>query len=242
MITLVLLPGLDGTGALFEGFVAALGPDIQVIKVSYPPDRPLDYADLESVARSCLPLDEPFFLLAESFSGPIAVSIAASSPPGLLGLILCCTFARNPLPWLAPARHAIGAVPVRLAPLALIRYLTLGRFSSTPIEHALSDSLALLRPSVVRARVRAVLSVNVTPLLRLIRVPALYLRASEDRIIRRSASELIASVLPDIEVAEFEAPHFLLQAAPEQAAFAVVRFMQSRLSRYSPPAPAQQVR
>ena len=60
MVSLVVLPGLDGTGQLFEDFVSALGKDIEVIVVSYPPDKLLDYAELETVARSCLPADKPF--------------------------------------------------------------------------------------------------------------------------------------------------------------------------------------
>lgn len=104
MVALVLLPGLDGTGRLFVDFVAALGAEVEVTVASYPTDTPLGYAELTAVARSFLPPDQPFFLLAESFSGPIAISIAQSSPPGLLGVALCCSFARNPLPVLAPAR------------------------------------------------------------------------------------------------------------------------------------------
>jgi hypothetical protein len=102
MVALVLLPGLDGTGLLFEDFVAALGSDVDVVVARYPTDRPLDYANLEQIARSFIPPNIPFVLLGESFSGPIALSIAASSPPGLLGVIMCCSFARNPYPCLLP--------------------------------------------------------------------------------------------------------------------------------------------
>ena len=112
MVALVLLPGLDGTGLLFADFAASFGPEVKVIVASYPTDTPLGYSELESVARTFLPQDQPFFLLAESFSGPIGIAIAASSPPGLLGLVLCCSFARNPVPMLAPLGLLVGAFPV----------------------------------------------------------------------------------------------------------------------------------
>ena len=77
MVTLVLLPGLDGTGRLLADFAASFGPAVKVIVATYPPDRVLDYAGLEPIARAFLPQDRPFFLLAESFSGPLGIRIAA---------------------------------------------------------------------------------------------------------------------------------------------------------------------
>src|ERR1700747_688914 len=100
MITLALLPGMDGTGVFFDDFVTALGSEFKPVVVAYPNAPSLGYSELETLARAALPRDEPFLLLGESFSGPIAISVAASNSRGLLGLILCCTFARNPHPLL----------------------------------------------------------------------------------------------------------------------------------------------
>ena len=74
-MTLVLLPGMDGTGDLFAAFLSAPGCDLDVKVVSYPTDVALGYADLEAFARAALPTDRPFVILGESFSGPIAISI-----------------------------------------------------------------------------------------------------------------------------------------------------------------------
>lgn len=228
MVTLVLLPGLDGTGLLFADFVAALGPNVRAIVASYPTDVPLGYDELEPIARSFLPHDEPFFLLAESFSGPIAIAIAASSPPGLLGLVLCCSFARNPMPALGPFRFALAAVPVAALPLALLSFFVLGRFATPAHRAALAQSLALVAPVVLRARARAALSINLVSLLSQIKLPVLYLRAGEDRIVSRSSCELVSSLLPQTVVVQFPAPHFLLQVLPKPAAAAITEFMRVR--------------
>lgn len=225
MAALVLLPGLDGTGQLLAEFAASLSPEIKVIVASYPLETPLCYAELEAVARSFLPLDQPYFLLGESFSGPIALSIAASSPPGLRGLILCCSFARNPLPLLAPFRPIFGVVPVAALPTALLSFFTLGRFSSPTLRKALAQSLRLAAPSVLRARACAALSVDVSDRVSGIKLPMLYLRASEDRIVPKASSELIASLAPNTKIVEFEAPHFLLQTLSAPVAAVVANFI-----------------
>jgi pimeloyl-ACP methyl ester carboxylesterase len=131
---LVLLHGMDGTGALFAAFRHALGPGVRTIVVSYPPDEDLGYAGLEAVARLQLPQDEPFTLLAESFSGPIAISIAASRPAGLRGLILVCSFGRSPRPLLAPLRPLVRFLPIRSVPTGLLAWRTLGRFATPALR------------------------------------------------------------------------------------------------------------
>lgn len=225
MVALVLLPGLDGTGLLLAEFAAAFGPEVKVILVSYPTDTPLGYSELETVARSCLPQDQPFYLLAESFSGPIGISIAASSPPGLLGLVLCCSFARNPVPMLAFLRPFVGVFPLSSVSLGLLCFFMLGHFSSSALIGALARSLASVASPVLRARTRAVLSVDVSTSLARVRVPVLYLRASEDRVVSDSSSKLIASLAPQTKVIEFTAPHFLLQVSPSLVAAQVAEFM-----------------
>jgi len=137
-VALVLLPGLDGTGLLFANFAASFGSDVKIIVVSYPSDAAHGYSELETITRSFLPRDLPFFLLGESFSGPIAISIAASHPPGLLGLILCCSFARSPRPSLSMFRPFLPVAPVAALPVALLSFFVLGRFSSAALRRSLS--------------------------------------------------------------------------------------------------------
>ena len=227
MVTLVLLPGMDGTGSLFSEFIDALGPDVETIVVSYPADQPQSYSDLETVARSFLPINKPFVILGESFSGPIAISIAASCPQGLMGLILCCSFARNPLPWLGGIRAVLHLLPIKLVPISLLSTLLLGRFSSTKLRCALRQALAPVSLEVLRTRTLAVFSVDVSAKLAQIRIPVLYLRALEDRLVPRTSYADIAHLLQDIRLVELEGPHFLLQTLPSATADIVLGFMRA---------------
>lgn len=100
---LVLLPGMDGTGDLFAPFLAAMGPECKVLCIRYPDDAAMGYVELEVLVRSQLPHDANYVVLGESFSGPIAASLSAAPPPGLMGIVLCCTFLRSPA---RPVFHA----------------------------------------------------------------------------------------------------------------------------------------
>jgi pimeloyl-ACP methyl ester carboxylesterase len=225
MTALVLLPGMDGTGMLFREFVAALGSSVDATVVRYPPDMALDYSTLKDIARAALPGHRPFVLLGESFSGPIAISLASTSPAGLIGLVLCCSFARNPLPVLGRLRLLVGLVPLKRVPVDLLCRLLLGRFSSPELRSTLNQALGRVSPAALRARLRGVLSIDVSDKLRQLRMPLLYLRATEDRLIPRAAGRLVSRLAPHARMVEVAAPHFLLQAVPSQAAAIVTEFV-----------------
>ena len=94
-MTVVLLPGMDGTGQLFAPFLAELPSSWRSQVVTYPTDSPLDYAELAPRVRAACPSTGEFLVVAESFSGPLAILLAASNPPGLTGVVLVASFARS---------------------------------------------------------------------------------------------------------------------------------------------------
>lgn len=224
-LTLVLLPGMDGTGLLFKPFIEALAGEFAVRIVQYPATQALGYEALESVARAALPVDGPFIILGESFSGPIAVGLAASKPAGLVGLVLCCTFIRNPRPAFSVLRPLLRLVPMGLAPVGVLGRFLMGSYATPSLQAALAESLAQVSASALRARLGAVLSVDVSAQLRSLDLPLLYLCASKDRVVPASAGRRIARGHPGVQMVGIEAPHFLLQAAPRQAACAIKAFI-----------------
>lgn len=224
MPCLALLPGMDGTGELFEPFVDALGrrSDVQVLR--YPPGV-AGYAELERFVRERLPHDRPYVLLGESYSGPIALSIAASRPQRLVGLVLCCTFGRCPVHGGAALRQLASLLPLGSAPQWALDAALLGRFSTPALRERLRFALAQLPPSTLRARLRDVLAVDISSRVRDVAVPALCLQATRDRLVRAAASKHLNSLLSSVRVVSLEAPHFLLQARPGEAAAAVGAFL-----------------
>jgi pimeloyl-[acyl-carrier protein] methyl ester esterase len=165
-------------------------------------------------------------LLGESFSGPIAVSIAATAPPGLGGLILCSTFVCNPQPYLRPLRPLLSILPVHSAPLCVSRFLILGGFATPALRKLHQQTLARLPATTVRERLRAILECDVSATLANVHVPVLCLTAKHDRLIPNAAAQLIHHHAPAATMMEIDAPHFLLQCAPRDSADAIRKFLQ----------------
>jgi len=224
----VLLPGLDGTGELFRPLLAELPSWIHPVVVSYPRERTLGYAELLPLAAGLLPTADPFVILGESFSGPLAVMLAAGRPAGLKGVILCATFVSKPFRALPAWLGVLCVGPIfRLWPTVL-------RLRSLPIRGELRGLLPLalaairsVRPAVVAARVRALLNVDVRTELRAVEVPLLYLQAERDSLIRKHNAGEILSIRPDARLARIDTRHFLLQLEPRRAAAEIASFLET---------------
>jgi pimeloyl-[acyl-carrier protein] methyl ester esterase len=224
---LVLLPGLDGTGILFRRFVESVGASVDTQIIAYPADQPLDYRELEARVRNSLPRDRPFVVLGESFSGPISIRLAANPPAGLVGLILCVTFAKNPYPLFGWSWALLRTLPVHALP-DWVRAPFLWGAGAT--ERALLESelaTAVVGHKVLKHRVASVLRVDDTLSLKNIRLPTLVLQASHDRVVPGTAAAHIMRTLPAAKLVRIRGPHMLLQIRAAECAAAVVRFMRA---------------
>lgn len=225
MTALVVLPGLDGTATLHAEFVASVGPAFDsVTVVPYPPDEALGYVALEALVRAQLPAATPFVLLGESFSGPVALSIAADAPPNLVGLVLSTTFAKSPTSLLSPFAALTRIAPVRAVPIPLLSWLLFGRWATPQLEASLQSALLAVSPAVLRFRAAAAMRANVSASLGSIAVPVLYLRSSHDRLLSPVAGRHILSAVPQCTTVDIAGPHLLLQTAPKDCALAVGAF------------------
>ena len=223
---LVLLPGMDGTGELFGPLLARLPLDMRASVIGYP-DRPQTYAEHEGWVRHELPRSEPFVLLGESFSGPIAVKIAASQTPNLRGLILCASFLTCPSRALRLLRSFTRLASPKLVPAFLAQRSLLGDFATPELRAAQTRALGHVSSRTLTARLRAMAYVDVRAEARSIGVPTLYLQASADRLVgSRLADEYVAHARRP-RLLRIEGPHLLLQANPDHCAKAIVEFVAS---------------
>ena len=223
--TLVLLPGMDGTGELFFPLIRALGKDIPTKIVRYP-DLPLDYGEHEAFVRERLPRDGTFVVLGESFSGPIAVSLAASPPPGMVGYVLCVSFVTCPRAALRVLRPLIPLTAPNRVPTFMAQYALMDGRGSRELEQAHQKALREVSNNTLRARLRAVSRVDVRQRLKAVTLPGLYLRGTSDRVVPESAARLFSQSAGNARVVDIEGPHQLVQVNPTDSANALRTFIQ----------------
>ena len=227
VVRLVLLPGMDGTGELFADFRRVLPRWVVPEVIRYPTDRRLSYAQLQAELQPVLSRSGPFVLLAESFSSPLAVRVAAEAPSGLRGLVICAGFVHPPV-------RGIVRVIVRLTASALCRFMRLLPISTAMLLPAnaspdlvkrLQTAIRSVQPAVMADRLRAVLNCDATTELRKVPVPILYIAASNDRVVRGRSLKVFTGARPDTRIARVRGSHLILQSNPGDAASAVADFI-----------------
>lgn len=227
MTTLVLLPGMDGSGALFSDFIEALRGELATTVITYPHATPLGYDALQSLVQTQLPPEGELVVLGESFSGPVAVALAEQHPGRVKALVLCCSFAANPRPALRRWAFLAPLLPVQWAPKAAMAALMFGSSSTRALSDALYRAVSSVSPATLRVRLASVATVDRSAQLRKITVPVLYLQAAEDRLVPRKVGDALVQTCADARLISISGPHGLLQAAPEAAAQAICTFVRA---------------
>jgi pimeloyl-ACP methyl ester carboxylesterase len=225
---LVLLPGMDGTGLLFEPLVKALPSEIKPIVVSYPAEIPMSYEQLLPIVIESLPKHEPFILLGESFSGPLAIMAAFQNQSNLKAVILCATFIRNPIPWLPNCFQYVTFTPF----FYLSRYFILAKalvagYGSPTIMSLLRKAHGMVYPRVMAARARAILGVDVEKALSAIKVPIFFLGGTDDKVSPSKNLREIVRVRQDVQISLIQGPHLILQTKPDEAASLIGKMLKS---------------
>lgn len=226
-LTLLLLPGMDGTGDLFADFLKLVPNWIEPHVVRYPGDKRLSYDQLFPVLRSAVPSNKTFVVLAESFSTPLAVRLAAEAPNGLRALVLCAGFVSSPRHGLM-RRAGLILAPVFFAfglPESLCRRFLVGATAPKVLVDFVRATISSVSNRVLAYRLRSVLTCNVEQELGKISVPVLYISGLEDRLVLKSSFQEIKKMKSDVLLAGVEAPHLILQTRPREVADIVLEFL-----------------
>jgi len=231
ILTLLFMPGIDGTGISFEPLRPFLPENIIPTVISYPTDRTLDFREtVEHAARQIR--FTPDFVLAESFSGPVAVALLASGFIRTKGLILSATFARAPRPGLMKILRLLPVGLILRFPLpdaVLARILGGGKGAEVilPLWHTIK---ARVPAKILAHRLRTVGRVDVRNHLSKLTMPCLYIQATRDRIVPSSSVLDFAASMRDLRVERIEGPHPILQVEPEASAAVIADFMKTAIT------------
>ena len=223
--TLLLLPGLDGTEIFFQPLLRALPESVHPVVVTYPTTGERGYGELLELIRRATDGIPEYFVLGWSFSGPLALMLAAAEPERVRGVILTATFVRPPHGWLRWTGFALVG-PVVWSWRVLRRLpLWLFRSRSDPLRSAKTQTWSRIPAGVLARRLRMIAGVDARPALRACRAPVLYLASSHDAVVPQYNVDEIRFERPSVQVATIEGRHQAMYTNPRPAALAIVRFM-----------------
>jgi len=219
MPTLILLPGLDGTGKLFRPLLEVIPQQIATRVIAYPADQVHSYDGLFRAIEEELQGEQAMILVAESFSGPLALRLAVAHPT-IRAVVLCASFVSSPVSrWPRPfVQPFLFRLPM---PAFVMRRFLLGPSAPDALVQEVRNAIRSVRPQVLAHRVREVLALDASAALERCPVPILYLRAVHDALVGPASFETIGAIRPDVTVSPVDGPHLLLQARPA-AAWAVI--------------------
>lgn len=226
---LIVLPGLDGSAVLAGPLCRALQGALATEVVEYGADD-VDYAALLPRLRARCAAAGPHVVLGWSFSGPLAIALAADPPPGLRGVILAATFARSPWPcggllsWFArPRLMTLGLTG--LAPLASLA-LGSGRGErGAALRRDKQLAWGQLVGRTLAARLRSVLRSDAQAAAAQIRLPALALPSSFDLVVPFWNQRRLRRLVPHLSAVQLRGGHLALYLQAEVAARAVLQFV-----------------
>ena len=225
--SLVLMPGLDGTGLSFEPLLKFIPEDVQITIIHYPTDKLLSFEETVECAAAQIAPGSPPIVIAESFSGPVAVQMIASGRIAAKALILCATFAKSPHPHIwSVVRFLRLPRLVRPDMPALFFKIILGNdkliASLVPLWKKVHADVTT---ETMEHRLGLINRVDVTTSLKELSLPCLYLQAIDDRVVSSSSLKDFKRCIPHLMIQRIKAPHFILQAAPQACLEAIEQFI-----------------
>lgn len=226
--TIVIFPGLDGTGALGADFVAGDWQGRPLVVMPIPSDGPQDYPSLVRRITPELP-SGPLILVGESFSGPLVMQLADQEHRRVKALILAGGFCSSPV---SPALSLVPVRPLFLIrpPATMVRRFLVGPGAPKFLIDRVGQAIRGVSSGVLAERIRVVLALQEKDCPAPEGMPTLLLQARQDAMIPWETQSRLERHFIDPTVVWIDSPHLLLATRPEACREAVLAFLQASSS------------
>lgn len=219
---LTFLPGLHGNSELYHPLASRLKDPAEF--VNYPEKGEQSYQALADFLASSLDWSLPRVLIAESFSGPLALQMAARFTHSVSAVVIAASFCASPSPAslaLLPLRPLFMLRP----PAATIRHFLTGSSIPDQLTQTVRQTISSLPALTLSRRVRSVLSLEEQHCPSLTNTPILILQAKHDNLIPWQFQNQLEQHYPHARVHWLESPHLIFQRAPKQCCAKIKQFL-----------------
>ena len=208
----VLLPGLHGSTALYDAFVALAPPWARCLPLPLPTVGGQTFDELSDVILPEVRPLEGFVLLGESFSGPIAARLSARLGQKVALLVLC-----NPV-----VEMSVRVPEGILASIAASAWMPAWGAAMAlsggdmTVARAALDAVRALPKGILARRTSAVYSATEEDLASRLAPPLLTILGTGDNVVSVARSRAFFSRVPEGTIAEIEGPHLIVQTRPAE--------------------------
>jgi pimeloyl-ACP methyl ester carboxylesterase len=224
-LKLILLPGLDGTGLLFQPLLEQLDANWQVQIINYPSDQCQSIQELAEQVRQQVVFDTQTVLLAESFSGLVAIELLRQGIP-LHSIIFCASFASSPRPWLLKLVDILPLSPLFRLPLPERLLCLAGQNALT--AKLIRQARQQVSPAVLAHRLRLIAAAQSDPPEQPWDILCHYLQAADDWLVPARCAEELREYFTAVTVTRIAGSgHFLLQTQPAACATVIGQALQT---------------
>jgi len=211
-IDVILLPGMHGSNALFNAFVARAPPWAQCRPIELPHSGEQTFAALaEQLIVRLRPLST-FVLFAESFSAPIAARIAHELHERISLLVLCNPLIELPMSVFPPFISLAARLPL-FSTVTVAALLAGGR---RELARSVLNEVRRIPKLTFERRVAEACSARQSELVSYLKPPLLVIGGTRDLLLRSRLAESLVAQVPGSVYGSVSAPHLAAQVAPSQ--------------------------
>ncbi len=228
-----ILPGLDGTGKLFDGVKNELERGGRKILIaSYPSvmwEKP-DYINyLTQFIKSNTEPGEQFALLAESFSGLFVPTLYKSFKSQISHLIFSASFVKNPVLLPSALKVINKALKISKLPTMATQLAMLGANPTPELVTLYNSIMKDLNDDVLKSRIDLCLGIDNKDIIynsfTNIETPILYLQSRFDTVILPYCLKDLEKINPHTQSKVFNTAHMVLQSSPVLASETINNFL-----------------
>jgi len=209
---IVLLPGLDGTGSLFEELIKSLGEDNEVEVISYEDISGQSFVDQAKEVEMRV-TDMDVLLVGESYSGRVAYELNQLLGSRVRAIVFIASFISSP----SLLSKFAGLLPVALLKQNFLSTYLLKVFgfngkATQKQTNSVFNSLKMANRSKLKARLKNIATLSNPP--NTINCHVTYIRPTRDLLVSNRSVNNLKSLCTNFHVTSVSGGHFIAQSAP----------------------------
>ena len=209
---IILLPGLDGTGSLFDELIKSLCEDHDVEVISYDDVSGRSFIDQANEIAMIIK-DTDILLVGESYSGRVAYELSQLLGSRVRAIVFIASFISSP----SLLSKFAGLLPVALLKQNFLSAYLLKVFgfngkATKKQTNSVFNSLKMANRSKLKARFKNIAGLS-NPT-NTIDCHVTYIRPTRDLLVGKRAVNNLKSLCPNFNVISVSGGHFIAQSAP----------------------------